>query len=175
MQVDRRWHSGAGGKSLLHRGGGADSARGYHGAMDIDYAILADHAEVVGNKLYLMGGGWDTVGANDVPAPLRLAIAAGIRIEWDETNVPIPVVITIDDDDAQEVLRLQAEVNMGRPPGLPAGASQLSQVAVTVQVSLPRFGGYRVNVVAGAGDGEVRRGLPFRLVRRGQPQPPRAE
>lgn len=139
--------------------------------VEIDYAILADHAEVVGNKLYLMGGGWDTMGAAEVPAPVRLAIASGIRIGWEETNAPIPVLITIEDDDAGEVLRLQAEVNMGRPPGLPAGSSQLSQAAVTVQVSLPRFGGYRVNIIAGSGEGEVRRGLPFRLVRRGQPQP----
>ena len=163
-------HLRRGAGSLTSRVAGAHALQAYHGAMDIDYAVLADHAEVVGNKLYLMGGGWDTVGANEAPAPVRLAIAAGVRIEWDETNVPIPVLITIDDDDAQEVLRLQAEVNMGRPPGLPAGSSQLSQVAATVQVSLPRFGGYRVNVIAGGGESEVRRELPFRLVRRGQPQ-----
>ena len=140
--------------------------------MEIDYLLLAEHTEVTGNKLYLMGGGWDTMGAAEVPAPVRLAIASGIRIGWEETNAPIPVLITIEDDDAGEVLRLQAEVNMGRPPGLPAGSSQLSQAAVTVQVSLPRFGGYRVNIIAGSGEGEVRRGLPFRLVRRGQPAPP---
>ncbi len=137
--------------------------------MEIDYAILADHAEVVGNKLYLMGGGWDTMSAADVPAPVRLAIASGVRVEWEETNMAIPLLITIEDDDAQEIVRMEAQVNVGRPPNLPAGSTQLSQMAATVQVSLPRFGGYRVLVVAGTGDQAVRRSLPFRLVRRQRP------
>jgi hypothetical protein len=137
--------------------------------MDIDYAILADHAEVVGNKLYLMGGGWDTIGAADVPAPARLAIASGVRVEWEETNSPIPFLITIEDDDAQEIVRMEAQVNVGRPPNLPAGSTQLSQMAATLQVSLPRFGGFRVLVVAGAGENAVRKSLPFRLVRRQRP------
>lgn len=137
--------------------------------MEIDYAILADHAEVVGNKLYLMGGGWDTMNATDVPAPVRLAIASGVRVEWEETNVPLPLLITIEDDDAQEIVRMEAQVNVGRPPNLPAGSTQLSQMAATVQVSLPRFGGYRVLVVAGTGESAVRRSLPFRLVRRQRP------
>ena len=41
--------------------------------MDIDYAIIADYAEVVGSKLYLMGGGWDTSTMPEVPFQLRLA------------------------------------------------------------------------------------------------------
>ena len=138
--------------------------------MEIDYAILADHAEVAGNKLYLMGGGWDTMNAAEVPAPSRLAIATGVRVEWEETNVPIPLVITIQDDDGQEVVRMEAQVNVGRPPNLPAGATQLSQMAATVQVSLPRFGGYRVLIVAGIGEAAVRRSLPFRLLQRQRPR-----
>ena len=134
--------------------------------MEIDYAILADHADVVGNKLYLMGGGWDWTAAPEAPAPVRIAIACGVRIGWEETNVPIPVLITIEDDDAQETMRFVAEVNVGRPPNLPAGTAQLSQMAVNIQVSMPRFGGYRVVITAGPGEAAVRKMLPFRLVRR---------
>ena len=134
--------------------------------MEIDYAILADYAEVVGSKLYLMGGGWDTVGAPEVPAQVRLGIALGVRVDWDETNITIPVSIVIEDDDAQETMRIDAQVNVGRPPGLPAGSTQLSQQAVMIQLSLPRFGGYRVYVNAGAGARAARKALPFRLARR---------
>ena len=35
--------------------------------MEIDYALLAEHAEVTGGKLYLMGGGWDTMNVPEVP------------------------------------------------------------------------------------------------------------
>ncbi len=147
-----------------HRGGRYDGR-----TMEIDYAILADYAEVVSSKLYLMGGGWDSMGAVEAPAAVRLAIATGVRVEWEETNVPIPVLITIDDDDAQEIMRLEAQMNVGRPPTLPAGSTQLSQMTAAIQVSLPRFGGYRVTVIAGTGDAAVRRTLPFRLVRHQRP------
>ena len=95
--------------------------------MDIDYLILAEHAEVTGSKLYLMGGGWDTMNVPDVPANVRLTAVAGIRVEWDETNVSLPVVVRVDDDDAQEVFRLDGQMNVGRPPQLLAGTSHASE------------------------------------------------
>lgn len=137
--------------------------------MEIDYLLLAEHAEVVGAKLYLMGGGWDTMNVADVPANVRLTVAAGLRVEWDETNMPLPIVIRIDDDDAQEVFRMDGQMNVGRPPQLLAGTSQLSQMTFAVQASLKRLGGYRITVVAGAPGAEVRRSIPFRLSKSAAP------
>ncbi|HMO52898.1 MAG TPA: hypothetical protein PJ994_00175 [Tepidiformaceae bacterium] len=134
--------------------------------MQIDYALLAEHAEVTGNKLYLMGGGWDTMFAPDVPAPVRVVCATGIRVDWDETNITLPITLTIEDDDAQEVFRIQGQMNVGRPPNLAIGSSQLYQMAATMQVTLPRFDGYRVVVAVGEGDAALRKAIPFRLARR---------
>ena len=33
---------------------------------------LAEHAEVTGAKLYLMGGGWDTMNVAEAPANVRV-------------------------------------------------------------------------------------------------------
>ncbi len=134
--------------------------------MEIDYAILAEHAEVTGNKLYLMGGGWDTMFAPDAPAQVRLVCAAGIRVSWEETNIAFPVTITIQDDDAQEVFRIVGQMQVGRPPHLPIGATQLYQMAATMQVTLPRFDGFHVLVTVGEGEGATRKALPFRLAQR---------
>lgn len=135
--------------------------------MDIDYALLADHAEVLGGKLYLMGGGWDTTHAPEAPASARLVVAIGVRIEWDETNQPIALALALQDDDGQELVRAEGQVQVGRPPALPPGASQLSQTVVVIQAQLPAFGGYRVRLTARTPAGEERsRTLPFRLVQR---------
>ena len=131
--------------------------------MEIDYAILAEHAEVTGHKLYLMGGGWDTMNVAEAPATVRLGIAVGVRVDWDETNVPIPLVVRIEDEDGQEVFRIDGQINVGRPPNLLAGSSQLSQMVFGINVQLPRFGGYRVGIIAGTGENEARKALPFRL------------
>lgn len=135
--------------------------------MEIEYAILADYAEVSGGKLYLMGGGWDTYGAAEAPASLRMAVVLGVRIGWEETNQPTPVRIWIDDDDAQEILRMDGSLTTGRPPNLPPGSTQLSQLAANLPVTLPRFGGFRVNIAVGTEPNAVERRIPFRLERRG--------
>lgn len=134
--------------------------------MEIDYALLAEHAEVTGNKLYLMGGGWGTMFAPEAPAPVRIVCALGVRVDWDETNVAFPITLTIEDDDAQEVFRINGQMNVGRPPHLPIGSTQLYQMAATMQLTLPRFDGYRVLVTVGEGDAAIRKGLPFRLAQR---------
>ena len=115
-----------------------------------------------------MGGGC-TLDVAEVPATVRIVVAAGVRVDWDETNVSIPMVIRMDDDDAQEILRLNGQMNVGRPPQLLAGTSQLSQMTFAMQAALKKFGGYRVTLVAGTGDSEVRRSIPSV----GQSQPTR--
>lgn len=137
--------------------------------MEIDYLLLAEHGEVTGNKLYLMGGGWDTMTVAESPANVRLNLAAGVRVEWDETNAPVPLLVRVDDDDAQEVFRLEGQMNVGRPPHLPPGTSQLSQMTFALALKLPRPGGYRVSLTAGAAERMVRRSVPFRLA---APAPP---
>ena len=132
--------------------------------MDIEYVLIADYAEIVAGKLYVMGGGWDNTTAPEVPAGIRMAVAVGVRLGWEETNTAIPVEMTVHDDDAQELVRVNGAVQVGRSAELLPGSTQLAQIAINLQLNLPTFGGYRVRVVAGGGD--LTRSLPFRLVRR---------
>lgn len=132
-------------------------------AMKIDFALLADYAEVVNGKLYLMGGGWDTTTAAQLPAAVRMAIAVGVRIGWNETDVQFPVLMTIEDDDGREYVRIQGVVSATRAPGATPGSTQLSQVAANVPLQLPALGGYRVHIVVGEGEQEEERNLPFRV------------
>jgi hypothetical protein len=133
--------------------------------MDIDYAILADFAEVVGSKLYLMGGGWDTFSVPEAPCQVRLGIAVGVRFGWDETNVQTPVRIVVEDDDGTELVKIEGQLQVGRPAQLTPGSSQLAQLAANVAVNIPAIGGYRVHIEAGSGSARADRMLPFRMIR----------
>ena len=133
--------------------------------MEIEYTILADYAEMVGGKLYVMGGGWDTFTLADVPAQLRIAIAVGVRIGWEETNQQLPVRVVVEDDDGHELVRINGMMNVGRPPTLPPGATQLAQMAANVPLNIAAHGGYRIIVGAGEGASETpNRVMPFRVV-----------
>jgi hypothetical protein len=132
--------------------------------MDVDFAIIADYADIAAGKLYLSGGGWDTTSVATIPGQVRIAVAVGVRIGWEETNRPVPVRLAVVDDDAQELVRIEAAVNVGRPPNLLPGSAQLAQVAVNIAVNVTRAGGHAVIVRAGDPPAVIERTLPFQVV-----------
>ncbi|GAB4329343.1 MAG: hypothetical protein Kow0010_13640 [Dehalococcoidia bacterium] len=140
--------------------------------MDIEYVIVADHAEIAANRLFLMGGGRDAFRTDNMPGPLRMAIAVGIRVGWEETNLPHTIIATVEDDDGKELVRINAQVNVGRPPELPPGSSQLAQLAAPMVLQVQRYGGYRVRVVTGEGTSNREVTIPFRVLPARQGAPP---
>jgi hypothetical protein len=134
--------------------------------MQIQHIVLADYAEIVNGKLYLMGGGWNTFFAREVPVQMRIAVAVGVRIEWEETNRPIPVRVYVEDDDGKELARIEGTMQVGRPANLPGGSSQLSQMAVNLSLSAARYGNYRIRALAGEGEFAEESGVSFRVVER---------
>lgn len=101
----------------------------------IEYLLVADHAEVVNGKLYLMGGGWDRFSPPAYPAVARLAIAAGIRVPFLESNTPHHLTIVIRDGDGHELLRMDGDLETGRPPGSRGEAAAIP-LAVNAQLEI---------------------------------------
>lgn len=89
--------------------------------------LLADAAQAVGGKLYVLGGGWSQIG----PDPSPMALAIKIEVPWDETNVKHTAALELVDADGQPVvvenpqgagpLRVEAQFEVGRPPGVKPG------------------------------------------------------
>jgi hypothetical protein len=134
--------------------------------VDIQHVIIADYADIVNGKLYLMGGGWDTFYAKEAPSQVRLSIAVGVLVEWEETNLPLIVNLFVEDDDGKQMAKIEGKMQVGRPAALPPGSRQLSQMAANITMNLPTFGGYRIRVDAGTGDAAAERTVPFRMLER---------
>ncbi|HEY7280611.1 MAG TPA: hypothetical protein VID47_03355 [Actinomycetota bacterium] len=129
----------------------------------VEYLLLCDAAQVVGAKLYVMGGGWDRVQLSQYPATLPVAIAAGVRVEWTETNRRHKLTIRgLSADADRELFKAEGEFEVGRPPGTPHGMSQLFQVAMNVPLQIPEPGSYTVE--ASIDDGAAIHSLPFLAV-----------
>ncbi|MCL4534327.1 MAG: hypothetical protein M1370_04105 [Bacteroidetes bacterium] len=97
--------------------------------MDVEWLILADAAQVVGNKLYLLGGGWETLTVNSgFPVEQQCAVAASFKVPWQETNQRHNVEIEIATEDGSSLAKLQGQFEVGRPPGL-RGQEQRVQFA----------------------------------------------
>src|SRR5215218_5083668 len=78
--------------------------------------MLADAAQAVDGKLYILGGGWSITG----PEPSASAIAAYIQVPWDRTNVEHQFRFELIDSDGQPVA-IEGAFEVGRPVGVRPG------------------------------------------------------
>lgn len=113
--------------------------------MRCEWLILADHADILGNKLYLNGGGWDVLTiTGPFPAKHLCALAASFEVGWNETNQRHNVQLEVRTADGQVLAQVAAQLEVGRPPGIPAGQSQRAQIAGNMVLDLPKSGTYEV-------------------------------
>lgn len=113
--------------------------------MKTEWLILADHVDVVGNKLYLNGGGWDMLTVNSpFPVQQSLGLATAFSVPWNETNQRHSVEIEVLTADGITLAKAGGQLEVGRPPGLPAGQSQRAQLAVNMTLVLEKPGTYEV-------------------------------
>jgi hypothetical protein len=111
--------------------------------------MLADAAQEVGGKLYVLGGGWSITG----PEPVPMAIALKLEVPWDRTNLQHSLLLELLDEDGEPVLvpgqddeevplQVTGEFEAGRPAGIKPGTPIDSALAVNFG-PLPLEGGRR--------------------------------
>ena len=120
--------------------------------MKIEYALLADAAQAVGGKIFVLGGGWNLFRAANYPAPVHLAVAIGLGFTSDEVGVKYPLNVVIADEAGVPIVpEMKGQVETGQlAPDIPKGTSVKIPVAINVNMSLPHPGTYGIVVTAGS-------------------------
>jgi hypothetical protein len=100
--------------------------------------MLADSAQAIEGKLFILGGGWSITG----PAPTPSALAAYIEVSWDLSNHRHTWQFDLLDSDGQPVMIetpvgqqpmvLQGEFEVGRPPGITPGTGLGMPLAINL-------------------------------------------
>jgi hypothetical protein len=102
--------------------------------------MLADHAQAVGGKLYICGGGWSVTG----PEPSPSAIAVEVKVPWLDMNRDHAFRIELVDGDGQpfevetpedgmQPLTIDGTFQVTPAPGIKPG----SELAALVAINLP--------------------------------------
>ena len=91
--------------------------------MKIQAAIVADHAEVLGGKLYVMGGAFDTIYARSLPAiHKKLFVVLVLEIDTGERQRDLKIDIELVDEDGEAVgPHAQGQLRVGAPASLKPG------------------------------------------------------
>jgi hypothetical protein len=130
--------------------------------VEVEWLILADYAEIIGGKLYLMGGGWDVLTVNTgFPLARSIGLATAFSVPWNETNQRHNVEIEFLTEDGQSIGKVGAQLEVGRPAGIKAGQQQRFQIAANVPLNLTNLGTY---VVVTRIEGQESRRVPFNVV-----------
>ncbi|MEA2025064.1 MAG: hypothetical protein U9O18_00085 [Chloroflexota bacterium] len=132
---------------------------------EIDYLLVADRAEVVNGKLYLMGGSWDRIQPQQFPHRMMLGIAMGVRIPFAYTDDQHTVAIELLHDDTR-MIGFEAKLATGRPPGM-AGMDMLVPMAFNIPIAIPGEGQV---VLRAAIDGHPGRRHEIKVTQRPQQQ-----
>ena len=130
--------------------------------MEVEWLILADAAQLVGNKLYLMGGGWDVLTGNtSFPIQQQCAIAVSVRAPRNETNQRHSLDVEILTDDGKSIGKIEGQFEIGRPPGIRPGQDQRMQMAAGLGLKLDNPGVY---AIVARIDGQEGRRVHFNVV-----------
>ncbi|MBI4052207.1 MAG: hypothetical protein HY400_06850 [Elusimicrobia bacterium] len=131
--------------------------------MEIDFAVLAEAAEAVGGKLYMMGGAVDTILSNQVPViHPRLSLAVRILLSPGEIDRNHHLEVILLDEDGKKLGQIGTEMLAGRNANVPAGWEQgLLLVFNFINVQFQKFGHYTLDIL---GNGSSLKNIPFRLM-----------
>ena len=135
--------------------------------MEIEWLILADAAQVVGAKLYLLGGGWDRLTVNRAfPVDQRCALALSIIVPWNETNQKHSFEVEIISEDTtteepKSLVKAGGQFEVGRPPGIRQGQEQRFQLAMDMTLRIETAG---TKTVIARIEGQEKRRLEFTVI-----------
>jgi hypothetical protein len=100
--------------------------------------LLADAAQAVEGKLFILGGGWSITG----PEPVPSAIAVKIEVPWNDANQKHSLKLALFDEDGKAVMvptpagdvavELGTDFEVGRPPGLKPGTPLDAVFAINI-------------------------------------------
>jgi len=111
--------------------------------MRLDFLVLADRAEAVNGKLYMVGGGFDRVSVPVFPANANFDVALGAMVDYNETNEPHSFELRLENVDNEVVLGpIGGQVEVGRPPGMKPGQSQRVMLVIRGPFPIPAPGEY---------------------------------
>ena len=122
---------------------------------EFDFLILADRAEAINGKLYMMGGAWDAIGLRALGDVAAFTAAVGIVVPWHATNMEHHVTLRLEDADVKTLTSTCVGFATGRPATLPDGARQRVTFALPLNIVFPTPGTYVVVCTVGVQEKRV--------------------
>ena len=131
--------------------------------MEVDFAFLADAAEVANGKLHLVGGAFDTIWTQQVPLRYpKLSLALRLLFSAAELDRTHKIEIRIRHEDGKIIVSpIGGDLSISKNPNLPKGWRQgFLTVMNFSDLTFPAFGDYSFELVV---DNRNDKSIPLRI------------
>ncbi len=130
---------------------------------EVDFALLANAAQVSGDRLIsMLGGGWDTGTLPEEAYPAGIVLTVVFRLLFDDEEVGKTHAgeIAVESQDGAHLTTVTFTVDVQRPEDLPAGWKINVPMVAPVPAQFPSPGLYAVSIAVG---GTVLKKIPLRM------------
>ncbi len=137
--------------------------------MELDFAFLADSAQIVGGKLYTIGGAMDRLWAQKVPVVHpRMSLVMRFLLTAAEVERMHQLEVVMMDSDGKKVAGVSGQLKVGRNDGADTWkpASPLLSIDL-VNARFEKFGAFSIEILA---NGSSLKSITLELLERQTPQ-----
>ena len=131
--------------------------------MELDFAFLADAADVPMGKLFVLGGAFDTIHVPGFPAmhPM-LAVVVRLLFKPHDLDRKHELEILLLNADGKQVASAKGDLTMPKSPDAPAGWKQAILLPLRFfNVPFNQQGHYSFEILA---DGQMLKAIPLRVI-----------
>lgn len=129
--------------------------------MNVEWALLADYVELSGNKLYMMGGGWDTLTINNPLLAHSFGVLASFRAELHELDRPHEVAVQIVHVDTETtIVNIQGSIEFAGLPRDSKMQTELAHFGLNLTLSFQNEGLFHLVIRI---ENQVRKIFPFHV------------
>lgn len=131
--------------------------------MELDFAFLADAADVSQGKLFVMGGAFDTVHVPGFPATHpSLAVVVRLLLSPNDLDREHELQILLLNADGKHIASANGKLRVPKMPGTPAGWKQAVLLPLRFfNVPFVQEGHYSIEILY---DGTMAKAIPLRVL-----------
>lgn len=131
--------------------------------MELDFAFLADAADVASGKLFVLGGAFDTINVAQLPATHpALAVALRLLLGPLDLDRKHDLEVLLLDADARHIASAKGELQVAKAAGSPAGWKQAVLLPLRFfHVPFQHAGHYSIEILV---NGTMLKAIPLRVV-----------
>jgi hypothetical protein len=114
---------------------------------ELDFAVVCDFVRADGGVAHVIGGGFEEITVDEVPAGHNMGLWARVLLARSECGRPHRLEVIFQDADGERLIELNGPIERDWLEGVPAGMKVGVGLAFNFGITLPTAGTYSLEIL----------------------------